>query len=81
MSVRDIVWHTHYFDPDEPVWEAEGTAYDENDELILVKFTIPREERIKALKGEPQKDYWDREFKDKDLKRFNLNGMMERTRS
>lgn len=73
--VRDIVWHTPYFEPDDPVWIAEGTAYDEHDCLILVQFTIPPKDRITVLKGGTMVDYRKRDFKDKDLKRFRLNGI------
>lgn len=72
--VRDIVWHTPYFEPDDLVWIAEGTAYDEYDCLILVQFTIPAKDRITVLKGGTMVDYRKRAFKNKDLVRLKLSG-------
>lgn len=52
MPLRDILWETEGFNPSEPVWMLEGTAYTEEDQLVIAKYRIPAERRLRVLKGE-----------------------------
>jgi len=49
MALREIVWETEAFWPQEPVWWLEGTAYNERDDLIHVKARVSDERRKEIL--------------------------------
>lgn len=49
MSLRDILWHNEGFELSAAVWILEGTAYNDDDEIVEVVYRIPDEVREDIL--------------------------------
>ena len=51
MSLREILWHNECFDPEDPTWTLEGTAYNEDDQIVEVVYRLPDMVRTNILKA------------------------------